>query len=80
MINSIKKYVFDKDYKIIIYKDKINIVNYKKIRLITEKKVIIALEDRKIIINGSDLKLKKMIDDELYLSGIISGFEVQNDW
>ena len=58
---------FQKEFKIYIFKDKINIVNYSKINLITEKEIKIDF----ITIIGDDLTVIKMVDNEILIKGII---------
>jgi hypothetical protein len=58
---------FQKEFKIYIFKDKINIVNYSKINLITEKEIKID----SITIIGDDLTVIKMVDNEILIKGII---------
>ena len=58
---------FQKEFKIYIFKDKINIVNYSKINLITEKEIKID----SITIIGDDLTVIKMMDNEILIKGRI---------
>lgn len=58
---------FQKEFKIYIFKDKINVVNYSKINLITEKEIKID----SITIIGDDLTVIKMVDNEILIKGII---------
>lgn len=79
MLNEVKNYLFDKDYKIIILKDKINIVNYQKIITLEEKKIVVDLYNERVIIKGNNLKLVKMIDEELLISGNLKTLEVEDN-
>ena len=58
---------FQKEFKIYIFKDKINLVNYSKINLITEKEIKID----SITIIGDDLTVIKMMDNEILIKGRI---------
>ena len=63
---------FLKEFKINIFKDKINIVNYSKINLITETEIKID----SITIKGSDLTVIKMVDNEILIKGKITGINL----
>ena len=63
---------FQKEFKIYIFKDKINIVNYSKINLITEKEIKID----SITIIGDDLTVIKMEDNKKIIKGIIKELKI----
>lgn len=79
MVQDLKNYIFDLDYRITILKNKINIFNYQKILTLNSKEIVLLIDNNKLVIKGNNLVLKKMIDNELLLLGSITYLEVKKD-
>ena len=71
-----KGYINDNEFRINLYKDRINIVNYKEILGINNKEIIVKSNDSKIIINGENLVLSKLLDFEILIIGTVLKIEV----
>lgn len=71
MFNIIKNYINDNDFKINLFNNSINIVNYIDISSIDSNKIIIKSIDKLIIINGVNLKINKLLENELLITGEI---------
>lgn len=67
IFNNIRNYIGEDSFRIIIYEDKVDIVNYNKIIDISDNKIVLD----KIIVEGENLKIKKLLDNELLLFGKI---------
>ena len=76
MIDSIKDYIKDTDFRFTVYKDKIDIVNYKKIISLEDEKILFLGGNQKITIRGKNLTLNKLLDDEILIVGKILKIEV----
>ena len=76
MLNKINNYINNDEFKIKIYKDKINIINYDKLISLEENYVSIITKNKKINIKGEHLLLKKILDNELLIIGKINNLEV----
>lgn len=76
LFNDVRNYIGENNFRIIIYKDKIDIINYKEIEELGEEKVVIKNES-KIIILGKNLKLYRLLNNEVLIIGIIKniGFD-----
>jgi sporulation protein YqfC len=61
----------EQEFKIIIYKNKINIINYEDISSITEDEIYLNYKEGLIKIKGKMLSINKMIDHEILISGEI---------
>lgn len=61
----------EQEFKIIIYKNKINIINYDDISSITEDEIYLNYKEGLIKIKGKMLAINKMIDHEILISGEI---------
>lgn len=79
MFKELNSYINDKEFKVNIYKDKINVINYKKIISLEDNSIVILSTSRKIIINGNNLKLVKILENELLIKGNINNIEVLNE-
>ena len=76
VIDSIRDYIKDTDFRFTVYKDKIDIVNYKKIISLEDEKILFLGENQKITIRGKNLTLNKLLDDEILIVGKILKIEV----
>lgn len=76
MLKKINNYINDNNFKLSLYKNKLNIVNYKKLLSLEENYISILLEKKKLIIKGSNLFLIKILDNELLIKGNIKNIEV----
>lgn len=79
MLKEINNYINDKEFRINISKDIINIVNYKKIISLEENYISILTKDKKIIIKGEKLHLLKILENELLIKGSLKSIEVVDD-
>lgn len=79
MLERINNYIDNKDYKITLYKDKLHIINYRKLISLDDNYVTILFANMKLIIKGNNMLLKKILDDELLISGTINNIEVINE-
>lgn len=79
MLKEINNYINDKEFRINIYKEKINIVNYKNIISLEDNYISVLTDDNKIIINGENLHLIKILENELLIKGTIKKIEVVDD-
>lgn len=71
LINKLDKYLEDKNYQIIIKENKINILNFDEIIDFTSNKIIIKCINNKIEIEGKNLIIIKMLEEEILIKGII---------
>ena len=79
MLNKISEYLNDNTFKLTLYEDKIHIINYQRIITLENNYVKVSTKNKKILILGDNLNLKKIVDNELLISGNISKIEVSND-
>lgn len=76
MLNRIKDYINDKEFRMTIFTDRIHIINYLQILSIEDERVVFLTNKGRIIIKGSNLCLNKLLDDEVLVSGFVSNIEV----
>ncbi len=70
-IKKIINYIQDNHFKIIYIDNDVDIVNYSKILEVKENVITIEKDNRLILIKGSNLKLNKLLDNEVLITGII---------
>ena len=71
LISKLDRYLENKDYEIIIKENKVNIINFKEIIDFSINKISLRCEKNIINIEGKNLIISKMLDDEVLISGII---------
>lgn len=73
----LRNYISDVEFRANLYKDKVHIVNYTKIVTIEKSRISIGYSSGMLIIKGKDLALKKLLDDEILIKGIINSVELE---
>lgn len=73
LINSIRNSIKEKDFKMIYYNNYLDIINYENLDEITNDTII--LNNKKIFIFGKDIKILKLVDDELLITGSLTKVE-----
>ena len=77
LVNKIRNSFNEKKLKIIIFDKYINIINYSVINDISNEKIII--NNQNITINGRNLKVIKLLDNEILIEGLLSNLEYKNE-
>ena len=72
---NIKNYFLEKDFKIIIMNNKIDIVNYTSIEHVSTNNISLKYEMGIINIIGENLVIKKLMNDEILITGEINNLE-----
>lgn len=75
IINSIRSYILEEEFKITILNNKVNIVNYTSIGAIDDSKVMIKHENGYVTIKGSNLVVSRLMNNEILISGNINSLE-----
>jgi len=76
LISKLDRYLEEKNYEIILKENSINIVNYKEIIDFSVSKISLRCDNKIINIEGKNLIISKMLDDELMISGIIYNIRI----
>ena len=79
MIENVRNYIKDLDFRFTVYLDKINIINYQKIISLEDDKILLLGGNKKITIRGKNLTLSKLLDDEVLILGEITKIEVDHE-
>lgn len=76
LISKLDRYLEDKNYEIIIKNNSINIINFKEIIDFSTTKISLRCENKIIIIEGKNLIISKMLDEEVLINGIIFNLRI----
>lgn len=79
MLNSLNNFINDNTFRFTVYENMINIINYNKIISLEDNYISILSTNKKILIKGNNLVLKKLLDKEILIKGNISNIEVINE-
>lgn len=71
IMNKLDRYLEDKNYQIIIKENRINIINYEEIIDFSTNKISLRCNNKIINIEGKNLIISKMLDEEVLITGII---------
>lgn len=77
LINSFRNYILDEEFKINIFKDKVNVVNYTDIINFTPKEVTIKYDGGLLLIIGNNLSISRLLIDEVLVTGNIEKIELR---
>ena len=69
-------YLYDREYKIIIKENYVNIINYDEIIDFTLNKISVKYQGKTIIIEGANLTISKMVIDEVLVTGKITNIRI----
>ena len=72
LVRMIDNYINDKKYSIIYKNNKLNIINYSEIIDFSSKLISIRYEDKVYHIEGNNLVISKMMENEVLITGDIS--------
>lgn len=76
MLNKLKDYINDNEFRITIFSDRIYVVNYKEVLSLEDERISFSTEKGRIIVKGDQLTLNKLLDREVLISGKTKDIEV----
>lgn len=76
LMNRLDNYLYDREYKIILKENYLNIVNYGEIIDFSLDKISVRKNNKNIIVTGKNLTINKMLDEELLITGIIQSISI----
>ena len=71
MIDKIRDYIRDDEFRLTIFKDRLHIINYFEILTFSNKHISVDTGDNLIVIKGENLILNKLLDNEILITGKI---------
>lgn len=79
MFNRVKEYINDNEFRLTIFEDRVYAINYLKIISLEDERISFLTVKGKIVIKGRNLRLSKLLDDEVLISGYVTNVEVDFD-
>ena len=76
LIDKLNRYLEDKKYQIIIRDNFVNIINIEEIIDFSINKIIVKCNQEKITIEGKNLIISKMLEDEVLITGIVQNVRI----
>ena len=77
LISKLDRYLENNNYEIIIKDNSINIINFKEIVDFSINRISLRCDNKIINIEGKDLIISKMLDEEVLITGIISNVRIK---
>ena len=74
----IKNYLYDLNDFITIYDNYLHVFNYKRLNKIDDNEINLLLDNKEIEIKSNNLKIKKMTNQELLITGLIEKVEFKH--
>lgn len=78
LVRVLSDYVNDKKFSIIYKNNRLDIINYSKILDFSDTKISISYFNNIYIINGNNLVISKMMEEELLITGNIESISFNN--
>ena len=78
MFNRISNFIRDNELEINIYNNQIHIKNYLRLISLENNYISLTAHNKKLLIKGTNLSLKKILDQELLITGNFNSIEVIN--
>lgn len=79
MMDKVCEYVKDQEFRFSVFHDRVHVMNYKKILNLENNEISFLSSEKKIILRGNNLSLKKLLDDEFLIVGDIEKIEVLSE-
>ncbi len=79
IMQELRNYVLEEEFRIIYSNRKLNITNYISIPIFESNEIHIKYSDGKIIIYGKNLTISKLSKDEVLITGDINKLEFRLD-
>ena len=76
LISKLDRYLENKNYEIILKDSSVNIINFSEIIDFSMNKISIRCDNKIINVEGKNLIISKMLDDELLVTGNISNLRI----
>ena len=75
IVHRFRNYLLEEEFEIKMYKGAINIVNFTEVGHFDSYKVIVKCNSLNVVIEGVDLVVSKLLQDEILVTGRIDKIE-----
>ena len=80
MYQEIRNYITNNNFKLIYTNKYLNIINYDNINILEDDKIEILISNKIFKIQGDNLKLKRIMNSELLVTGNVSELKMMDIW
>lgn len=77
LINNIRGYILEDEFKLIFRNNMVNIVNYDSIIDVEDKSIKIRYYDGILEVIGRGLKISKLLSDEILITGEVYSIKIR---
>lgn len=71
MFQKLERRIFDRQYRLFLTENFLNITNISKVLILEPTIILVAIGSIQIEIRGENLVLKQMMDDEILITGTV---------
>ncbi len=71
MFQKLERRIFDRQYRLFLTEDFLNITDISKVLILEPAIILVAIGSIQIEIRGENLVLKQMMDDEILITGTV---------
>lgn len=75
MLNRLKNYINDNNWRINVFDRSVNIVNYIDIIILEENRISVKYQNGIITVTGDKLSVNKMLEQEMLITGDIKSID-----
>ena len=75
-MDRLDNYLYDREYRIIIRNESVDIINYDEIIDFTLTKISVRYKNKIITVEGKNLIISKMVENEVLVTGIITAVNI----
>lgn len=75
----LRNYILDEEFQIQYFRQQVNIKNYIKINYMENERVSLTYSNGIVVIYGKNLRIKKLLDNEILIDGRIETIELKQD-
>lgn len=79
MFERVDNFLNDREFRFTIYENKIHIINFKRIISLEENNASFQSDKKIIHVTGTDLVVRRLLDEEIIITGTISKIEVLDE-
>lgn len=79
MLQRIQDYIKDNEFRLTLFNDRIYAINYLEILSLESERISFKVDTGRIIVKGNNLRLNKLLEKEVLISGDIINIEVSHD-
>lgn len=76
MINKIRQYIKDDEFRLTVFSDRLHVINYVEMLSLSDERVSFLTDKFRIVVKGKKLVLNKLLDKEVLIFGVILNVEV----